>query len=135
MTASLLTFLENDARTRCEEIRRSSYIEIAVEKIRDKFLDHPIDKSKKTREPGCVTDLRTALAEVGHLAYTSGIFISSEESRCAFLVMLQVPVFLCIHLIWYCLFTPLSPLVVGVEKYVMLFSLTMEVSLLYIVSL
>lgn len=36
----LISFQENDARTRAEEIRRSFYIEISVEKIIGKFLDH-----------------------------------------------------------------------------------------------
>ncbi|CAL0306384.1 unnamed protein product [Lupinus luteus] len=37
----LISFQENDARIRGEEIRRSFYIEISVEKIIGKFLDHP----------------------------------------------------------------------------------------------
>ncbi|KAK7268418.1 hypothetical protein RIF29_21116 [Crotalaria pallida] len=38
----LISFQENDARIRGEEIRRSFYIEISVEKIIGKFLDHPV---------------------------------------------------------------------------------------------
>ncbi|KAK9082362.1 hypothetical protein Syun_031916 [Stephania yunnanensis] len=39
----LISFQENDARTRGEEIRRSFYIDISVEKIIGKFLDHPFE--------------------------------------------------------------------------------------------
>ncbi|CAI8592960.1 unnamed protein product [Vicia faba] len=38
----LISFQENDARIRGEEIRRSFYIEISVDKIIGKFLDHPL---------------------------------------------------------------------------------------------
>nr|WRW54156.1 ribosomal protein S4 [Tetraena mongolica] len=38
----LISFQENDARIRGEEIRRSFYIEISVEKIIGKFLDNPV---------------------------------------------------------------------------------------------
>ena len=39
----IISFQENDARIRGEEIRRSFYIEISVEKIiGGKFLDHPV---------------------------------------------------------------------------------------------
>ncbi|KAK4736971.1 hypothetical protein R3W88_000668 [Solanum pinnatisectum] len=37
----IISFQENDARTRGEEIKRSFYIKISVEKIIGKFLDHP----------------------------------------------------------------------------------------------
>ena len=41
----IISFQENDARIRGEEIRRSFYIEISVEKIiGGKFLDHPVRK-------------------------------------------------------------------------------------------
>ena len=44
----LISFKENDARTRGEEIRRSFYIEILVDKIIGKFLDHPVRRRTKT---------------------------------------------------------------------------------------
>ncbi|KAM7460038.1 hypothetical protein LguiA_035968 [Lonicera macranthoides] len=48
----LISFQENDARTpNClgEEIRRSFYIEISVEKIIGKFLDHPVRMWRRTK--------------------------------------------------------------------------------------
>ncbi|KAK6769749.1 hypothetical protein RDI58_009581 [Solanum bulbocastanum] len=42
----IISFQENDARTRGEEIKRSFYIEISVEKIIGKFLDHPWRRTK-----------------------------------------------------------------------------------------
>nr|WLE73522.1 ribosomal protein S4 [Thonningia sanguinea] len=38
----IISFQENDARTRGEEIRRSFYKEILVDKIIGKFVDHPV---------------------------------------------------------------------------------------------
>nr|QKI32041.1 ribosomal protein S4 [Ombrophytum subterraneum] len=46
----LISFQENEARTRGEEIRRSFYIEISIEKIIGKFLDHPIRMLKRTKK-------------------------------------------------------------------------------------
>ena len=45
----IISFQENDARIRGEEIRRSFYIEISVDKIIGKFLDHPVRKWRKTK--------------------------------------------------------------------------------------
>ncbi|XP_047308589.1 ribosomal protein S4, mitochondrial [Impatiens glandulifera] len=45
----IISFQSNDARTRGEEIRRSFYIEISVEKIIGKFLDHPVRMWKRTK--------------------------------------------------------------------------------------
>nr|AQK77858.1 ribosomal protein S4 [Lophophytum mirabile subsp. bolivianum] len=45
----LISFQENDARIRGEEIRRSFYIEISVEKIIGKFLDHPVRMWRRTK--------------------------------------------------------------------------------------
>lgn len=45
----LISFQENDARIRGEEIRRSFYIEISVDKIIGKFLDHPVRKWRRTK--------------------------------------------------------------------------------------
>nr|WMV02103.1 ribosomal protein S4 [Primula sikkimensis] len=45
----IISFQENDARTRGEEIRRSFYIEISVEKIIGKFLDHPVRMWRRTK--------------------------------------------------------------------------------------
>jgi small subunit ribosomal protein S4 len=45
----LISFQENDARIRGEEIRRSFYIEILVEKIIGKFLDHPVRMWRRTK--------------------------------------------------------------------------------------
>ncbi|KAJ4967064.1 hypothetical protein NE237_018913 [Protea cynaroides] len=45
----LISFQENDARTRGEEIRRSFYINISVEKIIGKFLDHPVRMWRRTK--------------------------------------------------------------------------------------
>lgn len=44
----IISFQENDARIRGEEIRRSFYIEILVDKIIGKFLDHPVRRRTKT---------------------------------------------------------------------------------------
>jgi small subunit ribosomal protein S4 len=44
----IISFQENDARTR-EEIRRSFYIEILIEKVIGKFLDHPIRMWGRTK--------------------------------------------------------------------------------------
>lgn len=41
----IISFQENDVRTRGEEIKRSFYIEILVEKIIEKFLKSPVKKS------------------------------------------------------------------------------------------
>nr|AUD56958.1 ribosomal protein subunit S4 [Augusta austrocaledonica] len=47
----IISFQENDARTRGEEIRRSFYIEISsIEKIKGKFLDHPIRMWRRTKK-------------------------------------------------------------------------------------
>ncbi|XP_022974205.1 uncharacterized protein LOC111472819 [Cucurbita maxima] len=46
----LISFQENDARICGEEIRRSFYIEISVEKIIGKFLDHPERMSRTKTE-------------------------------------------------------------------------------------
>nr|AUD56983.1 ribosomal protein subunit S4 [Retiniphyllum pilosum] len=49
----IISFQENDARTRGEEIRRSFYIEISsIEKIKGKFLDHPIRMWRRTKKFG-----------------------------------------------------------------------------------
>jgi small subunit ribosomal protein S4 len=45
----IISFQENDGRTRGEEIRRSFYIEILVEKIIGKFLDHPVRMWRRTK--------------------------------------------------------------------------------------
>lgn len=45
----LISFQENDARIRGEEIRRSFYIEISVEKIIGKFLNHPVRMWRRTK--------------------------------------------------------------------------------------
>nr|WON65753.1 ribosomal protein S4 [Spiraea japonica]WON65784.1 ribosomal protein S4 [Spiraea nipponica] len=45
----LISFQENDARIRGEEIRRSFYIEISVEKIIGKFLDRPVRMWRRTK--------------------------------------------------------------------------------------
>lgn len=45
----IISFQENDARTRGEEIRRSFYIEISVEKRIGKFLDHPVRMWRRTK--------------------------------------------------------------------------------------
>jgi len=45
----IISFQENDARTCGEEIRRSFYIEISVEKIIGKFLDHPVRMWRRTK--------------------------------------------------------------------------------------
>nr|AUD56961.1 ribosomal protein subunit S4 [Cephalanthus occidentalis] len=45
----IISFQENDARTRGEEIRRSFYIEISIEKIIGKFLAHPIRMWRRTK--------------------------------------------------------------------------------------
>ena len=45
----IISFQENDARIRGEEIRRSFYIEISVEKIIGKFLDHPVRMWRRTK--------------------------------------------------------------------------------------
>jgi len=44
----IISFQENDARIRGEEIRRSFYIEKLVDKIIGKFLDHPVRRRTKT---------------------------------------------------------------------------------------
>nr|QLA48206.1 ribosomal protein S4 [Medinilla magnifica] len=45
----LISFQENDTRIRGEEIRRSFYIEISVEKIIGKSLDHPLRMWRRTK--------------------------------------------------------------------------------------
>nr|YP_010722229.1 ribosomal protein S4 [Paropyrum anemonoides]WDV09985.1 ribosomal protein S4 [Paropyrum anemonoides] len=45
----LISFQENDARARGEEIRRSFYIDISVEKIIRKFLDHRVRMWRRTK--------------------------------------------------------------------------------------
>nr|QXU75659.1 ribosomal protein S4 [Hoya lithophytica] len=45
----IISFQENVARTRSEEIRRFFYIEISIEKIIGKFLDHPIRMWRRTK--------------------------------------------------------------------------------------
>nr|WMZ41825.1 ribosomal protein S4 [Trachelospermum jasminoides] len=45
----IISFQENYARTRSEEIRRFFYIEISIEKIIGKFLDHPIRMWRRTK--------------------------------------------------------------------------------------
>nr|YP_010437981.1 ribosomal protein S4 [Geum urbanum]UTB64314.1 ribosomal protein S4 [Geum urbanum] len=45
----LISFQENYVRIRGEEIRRSFYIEISVEKIIGKFLDHPVRMWRRTK--------------------------------------------------------------------------------------
>lgn len=45
----LISFQENDARIRGEEIRRFFYIEILVDKIIGKFLDHPVRMWRRTK--------------------------------------------------------------------------------------
>nr|AQK77837.2 ribosomal protein S4 [Lophophytum mirabile subsp. bolivianum] len=46
---NLISFQENYAKIRGEEIRRSFYIEISVEKIIGKFLDHPVRMWRRTK--------------------------------------------------------------------------------------
>lgn len=46
--ADLIFFIENDVRIRGEEIRRSFYIEISVEKIIGKFL--PVRMWRRTKK-------------------------------------------------------------------------------------
>ncbi|KAJ8746849.1 hypothetical protein K2173_012900 (mitochondrion) [Erythroxylum novogranatense] len=45
----VISFQENDARIRGEEIRRSFYIEISVEKMLGKFLYHPVRMWRRTK--------------------------------------------------------------------------------------
>ncbi|KAL2493849.1 Ribosomal protein S4 [Forsythia ovata] len=45
----IIAFQEDDARTRGEEIRRSFYIKISVEKIIGKFLDRPVRMWRRTK--------------------------------------------------------------------------------------
>nr|YP_009940655.1 ribosomal protein S4 [Passiflora edulis]YP_009940664.1 ribosomal protein S4 [Passiflora edulis]QNZ92459.1 ribosomal protein S4 [Passiflora edulis]QNZ92480.1 ribosomal protein S4 [Passiflora edulis] len=45
----IISFKENDARIRGEEIRRSFYIEISVEKIIGKLPDHPVRMWRRTK--------------------------------------------------------------------------------------
>nr|AUD56951.1 ribosomal protein subunit S4 [Morinda citrifolia] len=45
----IISFQENDARTRGSEIMRSFYIEISIEKIIGKFLDQPIRMWRRTK--------------------------------------------------------------------------------------
>nr|QJC72046.1 ribosomal protein S4 [Podranea ricasoliana] len=45
----IISFQENDARTRGEEIRRSFYIEISVEKFIGKFLNRPVRMWRRTK--------------------------------------------------------------------------------------
>nr|YP_009704562.1 ribosomal protein S4 [Spondias mombin]QEP09099.1 ribosomal protein S4 [Spondias mombin] len=45
----IISFQENDARIRGEEIRRSFYIEISVEKIIGKFLHQPVRMWRRTK--------------------------------------------------------------------------------------
>uniref|UniRef100_A0AAN0LJ61 Ribosomal protein S4 n=1 Tax=Oenanthe thomsonii TaxID=496680 RepID=A0AAN0LJ61_9APIA len=45
----IISFQENDARARGEEIRRSFYIEISVEKIIGKFRDRPVRMWRRTK--------------------------------------------------------------------------------------
>lgn len=45
----IISFKENDARARGEEIRRSLYIEISVEKRIGKFRDHPVRMWRRTK--------------------------------------------------------------------------------------
>jgi len=45
----IISFQENDARARGEEIRRSFYIEISVEKRIGKFRDHPVRMWRRTK--------------------------------------------------------------------------------------
>lgn len=45
----IISFQENNARIRGEEIRRSFYIEISVEKIIGKFLDRPVRRWRRTK--------------------------------------------------------------------------------------
>ncbi|GLU24423.1 hypothetical protein SLE2022_403590 [Rubroshorea leprosula] len=45
----IISFQENNARIRGEEIRRFFYIEISVEKIIGKFLDHPVRMWRRTK--------------------------------------------------------------------------------------
>lgn len=45
----LISFQENDARIRGEEIRRFFYIEILVDKIIGKFRDHPVRRWRRTK--------------------------------------------------------------------------------------
>nr|YP_009704618.1 ribosomal protein S4 [Spondias tuberosa]QEP09130.1 ribosomal protein S4 [Spondias tuberosa] len=45
----IISFQENDARIRGEEIRRSFYIEISVEKIIGKFLNQPVRMWRRTK--------------------------------------------------------------------------------------
>jgi len=43
----IISFQENDTRIHGEEIRRSFYIKILVDKIIGKFLDHPVRRRTK----------------------------------------------------------------------------------------
>ena len=45
----IISFPENDARTRGEEIRRSFYIEISVDKIIGKFMARPVRMWRRTK--------------------------------------------------------------------------------------
>ncbi|KAG6585953.1 Ribosomal protein S4, mitochondrial, partial [Cucurbita argyrosperma subsp. sororia] len=62
----LISLKENEARIRGSEIRRSFYIEISVEKIIGKFLDHPGpitlkgggEASRTSDRPGNITNSR-----------------------------------------------------------------------------
>lgn len=45
----LISFQENNVRTRGEEIRRSFYIEILIDKIIGKFLNHPLRMWRRTK--------------------------------------------------------------------------------------
>uniref|UniRef100_A0A3Q7ECV8 RNA-binding S4 domain-containing protein n=1 Tax=Solanum lycopersicum TaxID=4081 RepID=A0A3Q7ECV8_SOLLC len=42
----IISIQENDVRTRGEEIKRSFYVEISVDKIIEKFLHHPWRRTK-----------------------------------------------------------------------------------------
>lgn len=55
----IISFQENDARTRGEEIRRSFYIEILIEKIIGKFLDHPKRRMWRKTKTECFRLLKT----------------------------------------------------------------------------
>ena len=58
----IISFQENNARIRGEEIRRSFYIEISVEKIIGKFLNHPVRRWRRTKR----IELPTHYSEVNH---------------------------------------------------------------------
>lgn len=45
----LISFQENEARTGGEEIRRSFYIDISIDNIIGKFLDHPVRMWRRTK--------------------------------------------------------------------------------------